>query len=242
MNGHCKMAGQATTACLTIHSAMRLISGLLIFCFFAAFLPAQQPDSPPPPSSPFGETQPANTQTPEAKPLATVILNPESGKEVAEARKAFDSGVKLKKAGDLEQAYDKFEAAAKLSPHSVDYVTAREVTRQQLAMNAINRGNKALREDKQIVAMAEFRRALQFDPAKETFQTSYQKLHAEIQRLFIESWDRLRTFSVPAQPQDPHEGSKHYARGLDELMKIFGNNLWTTPVAEVRQRYRGAAS
>ena len=167
MNGHCKMAGQATTACLTIHSAMRLISGLLIFCFFAAFLPAQQPDSPPPPSSPFGETQPANTQTPEAKPLATVILNPESGKEVAEARKAFDSGVKLKKAGDLEQAYDKFEAAAKLSPHSVDYVTAREVTRQQLAMNAINRGNKALREDKQIVAMAEFRRALQFDPANE---------------------------------------------------------------------------
>jgi len=85
-------------------------------------------------------------------------------------------------------------------------------------------------------------RELQFDPAKETFQTSYQKLHAEIQRLFIESWDRLRTFSVPAQPQDPHEGSKHYARGLDELMKIFGSNLWTTPVAEVRQRYRGAAS
>ena len=75
--------------------------------------------------------------------------------------------MKLKKSGKLEEAFDKFERAAQLNPRSVDYVTAREITRAQLAMNAINRGNHALEENKEIVAMAEFRKALEFDPQNE---------------------------------------------------------------------------
>ena len=165
---------------------MRLISGLLIFCLFAATIPAQQPEgttsqpSPPavqeqpaasqsqlPPGAPLAEAQPGAGQTPEVKSGGTLILNPESPKDLSEAKHAFESGVKLKKSGELEQAYDKFEEAAKLNPRSVDYVTAREITREELAMDAINRGNKALNEKKDIVAMAQFRRALQFDPQNE---------------------------------------------------------------------------
>ncbi len=159
---------------------MRLISGLLIFCLFAASLPAQQPESTSAQAAPPAvEAQPAATQPPEAKPAGTVILNPESPKELSDAKHAFESGVKLKKSGQLEEAYDKFEEAAKLNPHSVDYVTAREITREELAMNAINRGNKALEEQKEVVAMAEFRRALQFDPQNE-FAT--QRLHESVWR------------------------------------------------------------
>lgn len=158
---------------------MRFISGLLIFCFFAASLPAQQPESASSQAPPAAQVQPAVTQASEAKPLGTVILNPESPKELGDAKHAFESGVKLKKSGELEQAYDKFEEAAKLNPHSVDYVTAREITREELAMDAINRGNKALNEQKEVVAMAEFRRALQFDPEN---QFASQRLQESVWR------------------------------------------------------------
>ena len=82
---------------------------------------------------------------------------------------------------------------------------------------------------------------LQFDPDAETFQTSYEKLHVEIQRLFKESWGRLRTFSVPARLQDPREGSRHFARDLDRLLEIAGSSLWNTPISEIKRRYRTAA-
>src|SRR5581483_6015497 len=104
---------------------------------------------------------------------------PESPKDLADAKRAFDSGVKLKNSGKLEEAYDKFEEAAKLNPRNVDYVTAREITREELAMDAINRGNKALSEQKEVVAMAEFRRALQFDPEN---QFATQRLQESVWR------------------------------------------------------------
>ncbi len=171
--------GQSPARWLTILSAMRFISGLLIFCFFAASLPAQQPESTSSPVPAATQIQPTPAQVSETKPLGTVILNTESPKDLADAKRAFDSGVKLKNSGKLEEAYDKFEEAAKLNPHSVDYVTAREITREELAMDAINRGNKALNEQKEIVAMAEFRRALQFDPEN---QFASQRLQESVWR------------------------------------------------------------
>lgn len=160
---------------------MRLISGLLIFCLFAPSLPAQQPDSPLSPAPAAVQAQPAANlaSTSQPAPTGTVILTPESPKDLADAKRDFESGVKLKNSGKLEEAFDKFESAAKLNPHSVDYVTAREITRQELAMDAINRGNKALDEQKEIVAMAEFRRALQFDPEN---QFASQRLQESVWR------------------------------------------------------------
>ncbi len=158
---------------------MRLISGLLIVCCFAASLTAQQPESTPSPAPAPAQVQPATTPASGSQPLGTVILNPPSPQDLNQAKKDFESGVKLKKSGALEEAYDKFQEAARLSPHSVDYVTAREITRQDLAMDAITRGNKALDEQKQIVAMAEFRRALQFDPEN---QFALQRLQESVWR------------------------------------------------------------
>ena len=100
-------------------------------------------------------------------PPGTSVVPAETPKELAEARRAFTKGVKLKSAGKLDQAYDKFEKAAELNPHNLDYITAREFTRQQLVMEALQRGNKAMKENHEIVAMADFRRAIEYDPTND---------------------------------------------------------------------------
>ncbi len=100
-------------------------------------------------------------------PPGTSVVATETPKERVQAQRAFRQGMKLKSAGKLDQAYDKFEKAAELNPHNLDYITAREFTRQQLVMQALERGNKAMLQQKDIVAMAEFRRAAAYDPTNE---------------------------------------------------------------------------
>ncbi len=100
-------------------------------------------------------------------PPGTSIVPTETPKERAQARRDFKEGMKLKSSGNLDQAFEKFEKAAELSPRNLDYITAREFTRQQLVMQALERGNKAMLENKEIVAMAEFRRATEYDPTND---------------------------------------------------------------------------
>ena len=203
----------------------RICTGLLIFCSFAAYLPAQQPESTPSQPSPAAQVQPAATPAPEAKPAGTVVLNPEPPKELADAKRAFESGVKLKKSGELQQAYDKFEEAAKLDPHSVDYVTAREITREDLAMDAINRGNKALSEQKEVVAMAEFRRALEFDPqnefAKQRLQDSVWRSKPSSAALRLtDSSDEILLQPNPSHHDFRFRGDAHSL--MTEVGKAYG--------------------
>ncbi len=200
---------------------MRVISGLLIFLLLAASLPAQQPASTPAQSTPTAsESQPAVSEASASQPTQTVIVTPESPQDLAEAKHSFESGLKLKNAGKLEEAFDKFEQAAQLNPHSVDYVTAREITREELAMDAIRRGNKALGEQKEIVAMAEFRRALQFDPHN---QFAAQRLKESVWRnpsdgkLFIaDSSDEILL-----QPSRSHH-DLHFRGDARSLMTAIG--------------------
>src|SRR6478752_5579649 len=60
-----------------------------------------------------------------------IACNP-SKKELKEAGEAFAKGLKLQREKRQDQAFDEFETAARLSPRDVGYVTARELTRQQL--------------------------------------------------------------------------------------------------------------
>ncbi len=100
-------------------------------------------------------------------PPGTSVVPTETPKERAQAQRDFKEGMKLKSSGKLDQAFEKFEKAAELSPRNLDYITAREFTRQQLVMQALERGNKAMLENKEIVAMAEFRRATEYDPTND---------------------------------------------------------------------------
>ena len=127
--------------------------------------PASEPASSAQQASQQPSTQPS--EIPSTLPPGTSIIPIETPKERAQAARAFQQGTKLKKAGKLDDAYEKFDRAAELNPHNLDYVTAREFTRQQLVMQALQQGNKAMLEKKEIVAMAEFRRAAEYDPTND---------------------------------------------------------------------------
>src|SRR6266567_5568713 len=84
--------------------------------------------------------------------------------EMKEAKSAFTHGLKLQKNAP-DQALREFERAAQLVPRNLEYVTAREMARQQLVYNHIERGNAELESGKQVEALADFRSALNLDPA-----------------------------------------------------------------------------
>src|SRR5947208_941687 len=65
-----------------------------------------------------------------------------------EAKAAFSRGLKLQEK-DLDQAYEQFARAAELVPRNVNYMTAREVARQQLVTKHIERGNADMESGKQ---------------------------------------------------------------------------------------------
>ncbi len=92
---------------------------------------------------------------------------PGSPKDLKAARKAFSRGLKFEKSKNLDEALYEFEDAARLVPENVEYVTAREVTRQHLAGMHLERGNSDLMEHRPVEALAEFRTALSLDPKNE---------------------------------------------------------------------------
>jgi tetratricopeptide (TPR) repeat protein len=124
---------------------------------------------------------------PEGSPIAPGC-NP-SKKELKDARNAFAKGLKLQREKRAEEAFAEFESAARLSPRDVEYATAKEMARQQLVSDHLERGNRALLEDRQIQALAEFRSALSLDPQNEFAQ---QRLRdAEV----------THTFDLPEKPR-----------------------------------------
>ncbi len=91
-------------------------------------------------------------------------------KDLKAARQAFARGLKLEKSKNLDQAFYEFEEAARLVPQNVEYLTAREFTRQHLAGMHLERGNSDLLDGHQVEALAEFRTALNLDPQNEFAQ------------------------------------------------------------------------
>src|SRR5271165_2841951 len=91
-------------------------------------------------------------------------------KDLKAARQAFARGLKLEKSRNLDQALYEFEEASRLVPQNVEYLTAREFTRQHLAGMHLEKGNSDLLDGRQVEALAEFRTALSLDPQNEFAQ------------------------------------------------------------------------
>lgn len=96
-------------------------------------------------------------------------------KDLKAARQAFARGLELEKSRNdklqsLDQAFYEFEEASRLVPQNVEYITAREMTRQHLAGMHLERGNSDLLDGRQVEALAEFRTALNLDPQNEFAQ------------------------------------------------------------------------
>jgi general secretion pathway protein D len=88
-------------------------------------------------------------------------------KDLKAAREAFKRGLKLEKSQNLDRAFYEFEDASRLVPQNIEYLTAREITRQHLVGIHLHQGNEDLFGGRQIEAMAEFRTALSLDPQNE---------------------------------------------------------------------------
>ena len=93
-----------------------------------------------------------------------------SKNELRDARNAFAKGLKLQREKRLDEAFEHFETAARLAPRDVEYVTAKEMARQQLVFDHLERGNTELAKGRQVEALAEFRSALSLDPQNEFAQ------------------------------------------------------------------------
>src|SRR5690242_12299770 len=125
---------------------MRFLAALVLT--LATGLAAQQPAAP----AAASPQTPARTQTSPSDqatalpPASTVVIPTVTKREAAEAKRQFEAAVKLRKAGDLSAAFDKFSSASELDPRSLDYITTREYCRQQLALQALQQGNKAVQD------------------------------------------------------------------------------------------------
>ncbi len=121
-----------------------------------------------------GETPPGVAILPCGQGVAGSPSCTPSRKELKEAKSAYDRGVKLAKNRQREEALAQFETAAQLAPGNIDYLTAREMQRQEMVSWHLQSGNHDLLEKHQVEALAEFRAALQLDPSNEFAQQQLQ--------------------------------------------------------------------
>jgi general secretion pathway protein D len=153
--------------------SMRIVCATLAVAALATALWSQSADGVAGTSvSPSATTQ-AVPSLPATTTSAVIVPPPPTAKDIASAKRQFAMGTKLQAAGKTQAAFDQFEKAAQLNPRNADYLTAREVTRQQLVMAALERGNREMLAQHEVAAAAEFRKALELDP---TSQFARQRL------------------------------------------------------------------
>src|SRR5271165_5373449 len=93
-----------------------------------------------------------------------------SKKNLKAARRAFAHGLKLEQTKNLAEAFAEFEEAGNLVPQNIEYITARELVKQQLVGQHLELGNTNLRNGREVEALSEFREALNLDPQNEFAQ------------------------------------------------------------------------
>lgn len=87
-----------------------------------------------------------------------------SKRDRKEAKKLYEAGVELAARGEEQQAYEKLGRATELDGTRAEYFTAREMARQQVVAEHVERGNVLLAQKLPAAAAAEFATALRMDP------------------------------------------------------------------------------
>ncbi len=93
-------------------------------------------------------------------------------KDKKRAHQAYERGRGLEQAGRFEEAYKQFDEAARLSPRTAQFLTARELVKARLVFDHIETGNALLASESQssiakIQAAQEFHAALDLDPTNQ---------------------------------------------------------------------------
>jgi tetratricopeptide (TPR) repeat protein len=140
--------------------------------------------------------QPAALPCAEGVPDAPAcLITPQTRQD---AHKAFQEGMKLQKQKRLEEALAEFERASNLVPQDLQYATLRELTRQQVVYEHLQRGNSALAENRPIEALGEFRNVLHFDPNNDFAQRQVQ-----------DAWKKFRSSSAGGIGRNPYCSERH---------------------------------
>ncbi|MBU3126665.1 formyltransferase family protein [Clostridium tagluense] len=71
-----------------------------------------------------------------------------------------------------------------------------------------------------------------FDESKETLQSSYDKLHEEIQNLFKENWDDIKNNNIVSKPQSGI-GSKHFIKDFKNIEEKI--KKWDIDILELKK-------
>jgi Flp pilus assembly secretin CpaC len=97
-----------------------------------------------------------------------------SKQDARAAHDAFKRGLKLEKQKHDDEAFASFQEAAQLDPEERQYIAARELMRQKLVSDHLQKGNAAMLSaggpgqktaaDRRVEAMAEFQAAVDLDP------------------------------------------------------------------------------
>jgi hypothetical protein len=150
-----------------------------------------------------------------------------------QARESFARGLKLKASGKNGEAFSAFERAANLAPKTLEYLTAREIARQQLVLDHLQRGNSALFTGRQVEALAEFRAALHLDP---TNDFALQRLHDALAEWApAQPVSRARVLAAAGEIHVEPDAARHDFRFRGDsrtLLEQVANAYGITPVVD----------
>ena len=155
-----------------------------------------------------------------------------SKQELREAKSSYEAALKLQRAKRTEEAFHKFEEAAQLAPRHVDYLTAREMSRQQLVYEYLQRGNASMLAGKQVEAVAEFRSALNLDPDNVFAQQRMYDVAAEWAPKLRETPRVIASADeVAVDPRKVH-ADFHYTGDSVGLLTLIGNVYGVAPTID----------
>ena len=148
-----------------------------------------------------------------------------SARDLKNASANFREGLEFQKKGNTRKAFDAFAAAARLVPKDIEYLTSREVVRQQLVLEHLKAGNALAATHHDDLAKAEFRQALALDPSNEFAR---QRLRDTLPPI-TGNLSRFTYIDASGQLQlAPHTGTRSFHfRGdsrqlIESIAKAFG--------------------
>jgi hypothetical protein len=151
-------------------------------------------------------------------------------KDIKAARAAFERGVKLERSKSLDASFAEFQQASDLIPQNVDYITAREMVRQQLVAVHLERGNRNLDGGRQVEALAEFRIALELDPKNEFAQQRMRDAFGPPPTVGAPGPQLVASASTPAPAATPGIRDFHYGGNSRDLISTVASSFGVTAI------------
>ena len=69
-----------------------------------------------------------------------------------------------------------------------------------------------------------------------SLKTSYELLHFEIQKLFMENWEKIKNNEIKPFKQTG-KGTIHYKKDFDEISKLLDECGWDIKISEFKRKY-----